>query len=290
VKSEVDLLIVFHNSSRWIPELLQSLRRISIPFRAYFLDNASTDNTTDLLSAAIPELPFPVHLVRSLQNNGFARGMNLLASQSQNDFMFLLNPDTQLEAGCLETLVVRAQADPRVGICDAKQAPKEHPKAWDRSTGETTWCSGAAALIRRSAFEDVGGFDERLYFMYCEDVDLSWKLWLKGWKCLYEPTAVVRHFTQELTPGKRRTNENYFSFRNSLFLYYRFGVRKDRALLWYFLRRRLFSGAYSLRSKALFTIALVEHIRYIPYLLHREDNRCDREHPWVRLQETSLSH
>jgi GT2 family glycosyltransferase len=289
VISEVDLLIVIHNSRRWIPGLLESLREISIPVTAYFIDNASSDDSPDLLAAAVDTLPFPVHVVRSLHNNGFARAVNLLAGQSRSEFLFLLNPDTQLEPGCLETLLDRARSDDRVGICDARQSPREHPKAWDRSTGETTWCSGAAALIRRKAFEEVGGFDEHLFFMYCEDVDLSWKLWLKGWKCLYEPAAVVQHFTQDVVPGKRRTLENYFSFRNSLFLYYRFGARKDRALFWKFLRRRLLTGAYSLRSKALFTIALVEHIRYIPYLLHGEGARCDRDHPWVRLRETSLS-
>jgi GT2 family glycosyltransferase len=287
--SEVDLLIVVHNSSRWIPGLLESLRRISVPVTAYFIDNASNDETPDLLAAAVGTMPFPVHFVRSLHNNGFARAVNLLANQTCGKFMFLLNPDTQLEPGCLETLLARARSDERIGICEARQAPREHHKAWDPATGETTWCSGAAALIRREAFEAVGGFDERLFFMYCEDVDLSWKLWLSGWKCVYEPAAVVQHFTQDVVPGKRRTLENYFSFRNSLFLYYRFGASKDRTLFWKFLRRRLLTGTYSLRSKALFTIALVEHIRYIPYLLHGEGVRCGHHHPWVRLRETSLS-
>jgi GT2 family glycosyltransferase len=287
--TEVDLLVVFHNSSRWIPALLQSLQAVSLPVTAYFIDNASSDETPDLLAAAVEKMPFPVRFVRSLHNNGFARAVNLLANQSTAPFMFLLNPDTKLEPGCLEELLNRARSDARIGICEARQAPREHPKAWDPSTGETTWCSGAAALIRREAFESAGGFDERLFFMYCEDVDLSWRLWLKGWKCVYEPAAVVQHFTQDLAPGKRRTLENYFSFRNSLFLYYRFGESKDRALFWKFLRRRLLTRAYSLRSKALFTIALVDHIRYIPYLVHGEGVRCGRDHPWVRLRETSLS-
>jgi GT2 family glycosyltransferase len=289
VRSEADILIVVHNSSRWIPGLLESLRQISIPVSVYFIDNASRDDTCDLLAAAVGTMPFPIHFVRSLHNNGFAGAVNLLANQSNGHFMFLLNPDAQLEPGCLERLLARARSDERIGICEARQAPREHPKAWDPATGETTWCSGAAALIRREAFEAVGGFDERLFFMYCEDVDLSWKLWLSGWKCVYEPAAVVQHFTQDVVPGKRRTLENYFSFRNSLFLYYRFGASKDRTLLWKFLRRRLLTGAYSLRSKALFTIALVEHIRYIPYLLHGERVRCGHDHPWVRLRETSLS-
>src|SRR5581483_2662865 len=156
----------------------------------------------------------------------------------------LLNPDTELAADCLERLLARADLDSRVGICEARQSPREHPKPFDTATGETSWCSGAAALIRRQAFQDVGGFDEQLYFMYCEDVDLSWKLWIRGWQCIYVPAAIVRHFTQDLTPGKRRTLENYYSFRNSLFLFYRFGSWKDRRVLWNFLLKRFGSRAY----------------------------------------------
>ena len=287
MSGEVDLLIVFHNSRQWIPGLFASLRQVSIPITAYFLDNASTDGTPDLLADEVQSLPFRAYVLRSIQNNGFGGGVNLLAVQSRAEFIFLLNPDTELEIGCLEALLARARSDDRIGICEARQSPREHPKAWDPSTGETSWCSGAAALIRRTAFDEVGGFDAELFFMYCEDIDLSWRLWLKNWKCIYEPAAVVRHFTQDLAPGKRRTRENFYNFRNSLFLYYRFGGRKDRPVLSRFIRKRLVSRAYSFRSKALFTIALVEHIRYIPKVLQNRQGQ-GASHPWIRLSETSL--
>jgi len=289
VLDPVDILILLHNSSGLLPGLLKSLQRITIPFRVFFLDNNSSDGSPDILARAIPQLPFPVHLFRSRRNYGFAGGMNRLAGQSRSDFIFVLNPDTELDEGCLETLLARAQSDHRIAICEARQYPREHPKAVDSASGETSWCSGAAALIRRKAFDEVGRFDDRLYFMYCEDVDLSWKLWLKGWKCIYVPGAAVRHFTQDLLPGKRRTKENYYSFRNTLFLYHRFGTIRDRPLLWKFLNRRFFSQEYSFRSKLLFAIALMDHIRYIPYLTSSR-NELDRGHPWVRLEESSLSH
>jgi GT2 family glycosyltransferase len=289
VTSRVDLLVVVHNCKPLLPGFLKSLRGISIPVTAFFLDNASQDGTADALAKALADLPFPAYMFRSLKNNGFGRGMNLLSRQGQGEFLFLLNPDTEIERGCLEHLLARADMDSRIAICEAKQAPREHPKAFDSLTGETSWCSGAAALIRRKAFEEMNGFDERLYFMYCEDVDLSWKLWIAGWRCIYVPNAVVRHFTQDLLLGKKRTLENYFSFRNSLFLFYRFGSWKDRAILWNFLSRRFVSGAYSLKSKILFAIALVDHIRYIPYLTQSRDVWRHKRHPWVRFTETSLS-
>ena len=287
--ANLDVLIVLYNSANFLGPLLDSLRRVSIPLTAYFLDNGSSDRTIDTLAAEIPKMPFRAHFLQSVTNHGFARGVNLLARQGAGEFMFVLNPDTELEDGCLEKLLARAESDSSIGICEARQWPREHPKAYDAGTGETTWCSGATALVRRKAFEQVGGFDERLFFMYCEDVDLSWKLWLSGWKCIYVPEAVVHHYTQDLTQNKRRTSENYFTFRNSLFLYYRFGPWDSRSLCWKYLWKRMASSKYTFRSKILFMFAFADHIRYIPYLLHTRQIWGDLKHPWVRLEETSLA-
>jgi len=289
VQSEVDLLIVLHNSKGLLPGLLTSIQKITLPVTIYFLDNNSVDGTPEVVARSIAALPFPAHIMRSRKNNGFARGMNLLAAMSAAEFMFILNPDTELQPGCLELLLERAKSDPGIGICEARQTPREHPKTSDPLTGETSWCSGAAALIRRSAFEQVGGFDEQLFFMYCEDVDLSWKFWLRGWKCVYVRDAVVKHFTQDLMPGKRRVLESYFTFRNSIFLFYRFGDRSQWRVMRGFLLKRFLSSTYSLKSKLLFGIAFIDHIRYIPHLLQTRgiwSGACS----WVRFEETSLSH
>jgi GT2 family glycosyltransferase len=289
VTSEIDVLVVLYNSGRFIQPLLDSLRRVTIPVKLYFLDNSSTDETAEKLASALPAMGVRTCFLRSLKNNGFARGMNLLAAQSSGEFMFMLNPDAELEEGCLERLLDRIQNEPSVGMVEARQQPREHHKAYDGKTGETTWCTGAAVLIRRKAFEDIGRFDERLFFMYCEDVDLSWKFWLSGWKCLYVPSAVVRHYNQDIIPGKKRTVENYFSFRNSLFLFYRFGCWSERRVLYNFLVSRFISGDYSFRSRVLYAFAFVDHIRYIPYLLRTRYLWCARQHPWVRFEETSLA-
>jgi GT2 family glycosyltransferase len=286
VTPEVDVLIVLYNSARFLQPLLDSLRRITIPVTLYFLDNASTDDTAAHMASSLSQLPVRTYFLRSLKNNGFARGVNLLARQGTAEFIFLLNPDTELEPGCLERLLACAKQNSAIGMCEARQAPREHPKTYDSTTGETTWCTGAAVLVRRKAFEAVGEFDERIFFMYCEDVDLSWKLWLNGWKCTYVPDAVVRHYTQDLLPGKKRTLENYFSFRNSLFLFYRFGSWKDRRVLYNFFVNRFLVGNYSFRSRLLYVFALADHIRYIPYLLK---TRCATRHPWIRFEETSLA-
>ncbi len=285
----VDILVVLYNSGKFVDQLLTSLRRITIPFTAFFLDNNSSDDTVARLGSTITNLPFRTYFLRSRANNGFARGVNLLARQGTGEWVFMLNPDTEVQAGCLEKLIVRAQSDPRIAVCEARQEPRPHPKAYDSRTGETTWCTGAATLVRRSAFEEVGGFDERIFFMYCEDIDLSWKLWLRGWKCIYVPEAAVVHYTQDILPGKRRTVENYFSFRNSLFLFYRFGSADEKDVLTRFLLRRLVTGKYSIRSRALYVFAFADHIRYIPYLLRTRRFWSAKRHPWIRWEETSLA-
>ena len=286
---EIDVLIVLYNSSRFLPALIESLRRITIPVNLFFLDNASGDGTPEILAKALPSIPLRTCLLRSLKNNGFARGMNLLSQQGSGEYLFMLNPDTELDEGCLERLLNRAKNDPTIGMCEARQQPREHPKAYDPQSGETTWCTGAAVLVRRKAFEENGGFDERIFFMYCEDIDLSWKFWLRGWRCIYVPDAVVRHYSQDIIPGKKRTLENYFSFRNSLFIFYRFGCWNDKRILYSFFLNRFIYGKYSWKSRLLYAFAFVDHIRYIPYLLRTRSLWCGKGHPWVRLGETSLA-
>jgi GT2 family glycosyltransferase len=287
---DIDILIVIHNSARFIQPLIESLRRITVPINLFVIDNASSDKSKELLAAILPSLAVRSNFFESPRNHGFAKSVNLLARQGSGEFIFLLNPDTELEENCLERLLACAMQDPAIGMCEARQLPREHPKVYDLNTGETTWCTGTAVLIRRKAFEELGGFDERIYFMYCEDVDLSWKFWLRGWKCIYVRDAVVRHYTADIIPGKKRTIENYFSFRNSLFLFYRFGRWNEKRILYKFLLNRFVLGNYSVRSRVLYAIALVDHLRYVPYLLRTRHFWCDRRHPWIRLRETSLAH
>jgi GT2 family glycosyltransferase len=263
---------------------------VTVPVNCLFLDNASKDRTLDLLHKHLADFPFPSQVLDSRRNLGFAAGVNLLSVQCSSDLMFLLNPDAILEPGCVETLARKCLSDPEIGMCEARQIPREHPKTYHSKTGETSWCTGAAVMVRRKVFEELGRFDERIFFMYCEDVDLSWKFWLAGWKCIYVPEAVIQHYSQDLVPGKRRTLENYFTFRNSLFLFYRFGSWRQKQVLFHFLISRFVSGHYTWKSRILFALAFVEHLRYIPYLVRTRNPARGQQHPWVRLDETSLAH
>lgn len=126
------------------------------------------------------------------ENLGFGRAHNRLARGARTPWVLLLNPDSALLTGALRALLEAAAGDPRGAAFECRQRPFEHPKNYHPLTLETEWVSGAAVLLRRSAFEAVGGFDERL-FLYGEDVDLSWRLRAAGWKLRYVPQAQVVH-------------------------------------------------------------------------------------------------
>ena len=107
----IDVLIVLYRSDRFLRGLFETIGRLSIPVKLYVLDNGSSNDTADKVIGEFSKLPFPAYFFRSLSNKGFARGVNLLARQGSGEFLFLLNPDTELEDACLERLVARAQSD-----------------------------------------------------------------------------------------------------------------------------------------------------------------------------------
>jgi GT2 family glycosyltransferase len=120
----------------------------------------------------------------TVDNIGFAAGANAAARKGTDDLILFVNPDGELKPGALNALEA-VFADASVVAAEASQG-----ESWDRGL-EPEWLSGACLAVRRSAFEAVGGFDERL-FMYGEDVDLSYKLTRHG-RLVHVPTANFHH-------------------------------------------------------------------------------------------------
>lgn len=161
---------------------------------------AIADNSVDpAVAAAVAELAAPyerhfasLRVVANAANLGFGRAHNALARDARTPWLLLLNPDSALLPGALDMLLAQAAGDAAAAAFECRQQPFEHPKNYHPLTLETEWCSAAALLLRRQAFEDIGGFDEKL-FLYGEDVDLSWRLRAAGWKLRYLPSARVVH-------------------------------------------------------------------------------------------------
>ena len=156
-------------------------------------------------------------------NLGSARGHNRLLADAASDLLVIANPDV-LAAPNLLIELVDAWARPGIGFVEARQLPIEHPKYYDPQTGETSWASTACAVGSTKLFKELNGFDADTFFLYCDDVDFSWRVRLAGLKVMHQPSAVVFH-------DKRLTNEGgwivgaaerYYSAEAGLLLPYKY--------------------------------------------------------------------
>ena len=199
----VDISIVTYQPDfTLLPQLLASLSEAAAgPIeRNVFVQDNSPDAATAAriggLAALQPGCAFArVDVKRSGANLGFGRGNNANAARGTAPFILVLNQDCVLEPGVLERLLACAASDAEeIGAWELRQVPYEHPKIYDPVSLDTPWASGAALLLRRKAFDDVRGFEPRI-FMYGEDVDLSWRLRAKGWRVVYRPKLAVVHRT-----------------------------------------------------------------------------------------------
>ncbi|MFD0200106.1 MULTISPECIES: glycosyltransferase [Saccharothrix] len=125
-------------------------------------------------------------------NLGHSAGSNALAEDATEDAVLFLNPDSYV-APTLLLHLLDSFRDPGVAAVDARQVPCEHPKHFDPRTGDQSWASGACVLVRTPAFHAVGGFDAEWFPSYVNDVDLSWRIRLRGDRVVHQPRAVVFH-------------------------------------------------------------------------------------------------
>ncbi len=235
----LSVLIVSWNTRDLLRACLSSLRHHlgHIEHEIIVVDCASSDE-----SAAMVEHEFPaVQLVASKENLGFARGNNLAFENARGEWIWLLNPDTEVFAGAGETLISFLETHPRAGgvasaLIDARDASFQKscrtfptPAAlWCEATGlarlfarskrfgfyKMGWFSyrtrrqveqpmASSFLLRREAIESSGGlFDER-FPIFFNDVDLCWRTQENGWEVWYEPKAKVLHWGGASTKQRR---------------------------------------------------------------------------------------
>ena len=180
------------------------------------------DGPTEAMTAAAERAGGTIEYTVFGANLGSAAGHNALAAEGSSELMLILNPDAQVAPDAVSTLA-RALTD-KVGIAEARQVPLEHPKDFAKGTGEASWASTACALTPRSAFDEVGGFDSKTFFLYCDDVDYSWRLRLAGYRVVYEPAAAVFHDKRLTLTGDWPASaaEIYYSAEASLFLAHKY--------------------------------------------------------------------
>ena len=209
-------------------------------FRAVVVDNASQDGSQMLVET----LDDPrVSLLQLDANYGFARANNLgVAECAECEFIALLNPDATPRPEWLAELVRAAQAFPAVGAFGSHLVDAGDPtisdgtgdayhlsgRAWRRDHGIPVARStrpaaqvfspcAAAALYRRAAWNDAGGFDED-FFCYLEDVDLGFRLRLLGWSAMHVPASVCYHAGSALS-GRHSDFSTYYGQRNMVWTF-----------------------------------------------------------------------
>lgn len=234
------ILILFWQSEQYLQRCLQSLNaQIFRDFEVILLDNGANQPPDREVLLGIGD--FPVKLIRSETNLGFAGGNNLAARSAVGEYLVLLNGDAFPEPGWLETLYQAALTHPN--YCFASRLLKaDNPAyldgewnvyhasglAWRKNHNRLAAKSAAssrlvmsacaaASAYPRAAFEQVEGFDED-FFAYMEDVDLDMRLQLAGHPFLYLPDAVVQHVGSGST-GYRSSLATYYGQRNLIWAF-----------------------------------------------------------------------
>ncbi len=235
----VSIVIPTWNQAGLLAAALRSLRRQTYTdFETVIADNGSTDGTAELLGRDFPE----VRVVALGQNLGFARATNAGLRAASGEILVCLNNDVECEPAWLAALVAVLDRMPDVGSVASKMMDARRPGiidaagdtmslvAWNAGRGKPdapefnvgreilSACAGAAAY-RRTLFETVGFFDES-YFAWFEDVDLGLRAQLAGFRCWYEPAAVVHHHGSA-TAATMSDRKAFLTSRNSMFLFFK---------------------------------------------------------------------
>ena len=235
----VTVVIPNWNTRKFLGPCLTSLRQQTFEdFETILVDSASKDGSLDFITENFPEVK-PVAL---RENRGFSGAVNAGIRESGTEFVVLLNNDTEQDPGWLAALVRAADSHPEAGLFASKLVDFHDRRLLD-GAGDALRLSGlpyrlghgerdrgqfdspayvfsacaAAALYRRTLFEEIGLFDED-FFAYCEDGDVSFRAQLADYRCLYVPGAVVYHMGSASTGGKRSATATRLGTRNSLSL------------------------------------------------------------------------
>jgi len=167
------------------------------------------------------------------ENRGSAGGQNsLFRIGGRTDFVFVTNPDAYLCPDVFCELLPAFREDD-VGIVEARQLPLEHPKSFDPASGETGWASGACMMVSAEVLDEVGDFDHETFFLYCDDVDFSWRTRLAGFRIIHRPSARVFH-DKRLSPNgtlMASASEFYYSAEAALLMAWKYS-RPDLVEKW----------------------------------------------------------
>ena len=225
---------------QFLPGLIESCKGLDA--EVIVADNASSDGSAQMMKAEFPE----VRLITLTENFGFTGGYNRALRQVEAEYYVLINSDVEVPSHWLGRLQDWMDTHPECGACGPKflsfkerdtfeyagaagglidsfgypfcrgrilqKLEKDHGQ-YDSPT-DVLWCSGACLMVRSSVWKALGGLDDR-FFAHMEEIDLCWRMQLRGWKVTVVPESYVYHIG-----GGTLSNESPFklrlNFRNNL--------------------------------------------------------------------------
>ncbi len=241
-KPMVTIIIVNWNGKKHLTGCLNSLKNQRYhDFEVVLVDNGSVDESVGFVQKNFPE----VKIVQLPKNLGYSVGMNAGIENSKSKYVIALNNDTTVDQNWLSELIKMAESNQRIGSCQPKILSMQNPQTIDtvglalnwegdayqlgvqeKDTGqyskpkELLGACSASVLYRRSAIEQIGGFDPD-FFAFYEDVDVALRLKKAGWKCMFVPSAVVYHYgsATAVTDSPFKTyllerNQYYYKIKN----------------------------------------------------------------------------
>jgi N-acetylglucosaminyl-diphospho-decaprenol L-rhamnosyltransferase len=265
--ADLTIVIVSWNVGELLRRCLQSILATELDVEVVVVDNASIDGSPEMVRAAFPQ----VRLIANDENRGFTAANNQGLAVAQGRCLLLLNPDTEVVADALATMVQYLEAHPAVGALgprllfpDGRQQPSRRRfptlatalvestviQEWwaenrilrryymadtpDDAVQPVDWVVGACLLVRRDVYEQVGGLDEG-FFMYSEELDWCKRIKDAGWEVVYLPTATVIHHegksSEQVVPAR------HIRFQTSKVRYFRkhHGWPQAETLRWFLL-------------------------------------------------------
>lgn len=264
---DLSVIIVNYKSEKYLERCLSSLYRAvgdRISLEVIVVNNYP-EETLEQVKISFPE----VKIIVNPKNSGFGGGNNLGAQKALGEYLWLLNPDTEIIEGSPAQILSKLKSQPDLGAIGACLITEDRKiqewstgteinlwnliknnlgflssrKIWEsQNERECAWVAGTSLFLSKKLFLEIGGFDENI-FMYFEDVDLCRRIRQNGKKIVYYPTLKILHkcgaswegYTKE---NKRRQKQNYY---NSMIYYF----KKHRPYVEYLvvktLRRLFFS-------------------------------------------------
>ena len=243
-KKDIAVVILNWNGQKWLEKFLPTVIEKSSMANIYIADNASTDDSISLIENNFPS----VKIIQNQLNEGYAKGYNDALKDLKEKYFVLLNSDIEVTNNWIKPIINLMEENPNISACQPKILDYNNKDSFEYAGAsggyidnlgypftrgrifdeiepdnnqyddvkEIFWASGACFFVRADHFNEVNGFDND-FFAHQEEIDLCWRLKIKGYQIMVHPRSVVYHVgggtLDDSSPFK-----TYLNFRNNLFM------------------------------------------------------------------------